>query len=103
MADIILPQMGQGITQDATWLWLTENIDGVLERLPTWNKANIIYVGSYFCNKEKRAQFDDFFSPMVEDLQAGPRYLAQKLEVVDLCIAKKEFHQPGFDEFMSSR
>ncbi len=100
---ILIAQIGQGLTQDATWLWLTKNIDAVLERLPTWNKANVIYVGDYFCNPEKRQQLDEFFAPRTEEWQGAPRYLAQKLEVIDLCIAKKKFHQPGFDEFMHSR
>ena len=79
---ILWSQMGQGITQDATWYWFMKNVDAIVNRLPTWDQIEVIDVGEYFCNSEKREALREFFSPRVDDIQGAPRQLAKNLESI---------------------
>ncbi|MBK5921971.1 hypothetical protein CCR80_13100 [Rhodothalassium salexigens] len=88
---ILFTLMGVDEHTDDMWDWIREeaNFDGVLARIPTWNKGGIARVGSVFCSADKAAEVKAFFEGRIETLEGGPRALAQTLEGIDLCAAAK--------------
>jgi alanyl aminopeptidase len=100
ISTILLPQVMMRETRDATWDWVQENIDRILERIPKESWGYITIVGSTFCNTEKQAEVQAFFEQRIDQLTGGPRYLAKTLEGIDLCVAKVQHHQAGFEAWL---
>ncbi len=94
--------MAEASTREATWAWVRENLDALVERLPEWSKGRASSYGSQFCDARHRAEVEAFFQPLVGELQGGPRTLATTLETIDLCIAKTQHHRPGLQEHLAN-
>jgi len=93
--NIITPQMEEQATRESSWVWLRENLEGVMQRMPDGAKGRLARYGTVFCDADHKAQVEEFFGPRVQDLAGGPRSLESALETIDLCMAKAEFHKPG--------
>jgi alanyl aminopeptidase len=88
------PQFAQKETRAQAWQWLQQNLDAVLERIPLWRKGRVSQLGSSFCSSEHAAEVEAFFADRIENLQGGPRTLANTLESIRLCAARKTHFQP---------
>jgi alanyl aminopeptidase len=97
---ILFPQVLMPETRDATWLWFQQNIDRILPRIPEDSWGRMTFVGSAFCNTEKRAEVQAFFAERINNLTGGPRSLAQTLEGIDLCAAKVQQHKTEMDVWL---
>lgn len=97
---VIYPQVLMPETRDATWDWFQENMDRILPRIPEESWGRMTFVGSAFCNTEKRAEVEAFFAERIGSLTGGPRRLAQTLETIDLCVAKVEQHKTEMDVWL---
>jgi alanyl aminopeptidase len=62
--------------------------------------AYLPMVGAGFCSAPERAEVEAFFKPKVEGYAGGPRILAQALERIDLCIARRAALGPSLAEFL---
>ncbi len=91
---LMAPQMSQPATRQQAWQWLQQNLEAVIERIPAWRKGRVSQYASDFCSAEQRAAVAAFFTDKVEDLQGGPRALANTLEDIQLCEARKKHYQP---------
>ncbi len=91
---LLLPQMQQPTTREYAWEWLQNNLDSVVERIPIWRKGRVSQYAGYLCNEDGRLEVEAFFSNKIEDLQGGPRALANTLETIQLCVARKEHYGP---------
>jgi alanyl aminopeptidase len=59
-------------------------------------------VGAGLCTAEDRRDVEAFFAPRLEALEASPRVLAQSLERIDQCVARREAQQSSLDAFLDS-
>jgi len=84
--------------------FVKQNLDALLKKLPREVggdfAADLPRVGGGFCNAADRAELDAFFKPKVEQYTGGPRNLAQTLEGIDLCIARRQAAGPELAEFL---
>jgi alanyl aminopeptidase len=62
--------------------------------------AFLLYSGQSFCDPESRHQLQAFFGPIVDQYQGAPRNLAQVLEGIDLCVARKAAQEPSVASFL---
>jgi alanyl aminopeptidase len=62
--------------------------------------ALLPYTGGSFCDPESRHELQAFFGPMVDKYEGAPRNLAQVLEVIDLCVARKAAQAPSVASFL---
>ena len=85
-------QMAKEETRQDIWDWSKSNMTAILERIPTWSKGQIPAQFQNFCSIEHADDIDQFFSPMIDTLESGPRYLANALETIRLCAAFVELH-----------
>lgn len=84
---ILYSQLSNNETRDAAWKWVKANINGLIERIPTWRQGQIVNTGSFFCSIERHNEVKEFFAKMIKNLEGGPRSLANMLESIDLCVA----------------
>ena len=57
-------------------------------------------VAQAFWDTQSRNELAGFFEPIAGKYTGAPRTLAQVLERIDLCIAKKTAQQPGVTAFL---
>jgi alanyl aminopeptidase len=92
---IFYSQMSREENRAAMWEWSQENMWAVLERIPAWRKGQIPARFEDFCTLEEANDIENFFSPIIDTLESGPRYLANALETIRLCAAFVEVHATG--------
>jgi alanyl aminopeptidase len=84
--------------------FVRRNLDALLKTLPREVGADyaayLPRVGSGFCTASDRAELEAFFQPKVEQYSGGPRTLAQTLERIDLCIARRQALGPSLADFL---
>ncbi|HMB39231.1 MAG TPA: M1 family aminopeptidase [Wenzhouxiangellaceae bacterium] len=82
-------QVGNKAQREAMWQWAQDetNLQALLDRIPTWRKGSIVAVGGGFCSNARADQVEAMFEDRVDDLEGGPRALAQTLERIRLCAA----------------
>jgi alanyl aminopeptidase len=84
--------------------FVRDNLDALLKVLPRGVGADFAaylpMVGAGFCSVPERAELEAFFKPKVDGYAGGPRILAQSLERIDLCIARRQALGPSLAEFL---
>ena len=63
--------------------------------------AFLISTAAGFCSASEKAEAEALFGPRASKYGGGPRTLAQVLEVIDLCSARKDSQQAKLVEFLS--
>lgn len=89
-------QMSDPRTRDAAWAWARENIDAILARLPESATGEVMpeLLGGA-CSEEAAADLERFVKNKAKgkELPGLERALAQKVEGMRLCAARKKVHQ----------
>jgi alanyl aminopeptidase len=89
------------------WKEVQQNYSGLTERLPKRFSldpgTSVIEALEPLCTAEERRGVQAFFSERVSTLSGGPRALAQTLEKIDLCVARKAVHQPALAKYLSEQ
>jgi len=62
--------------------------------------AFLPFAGGSFCDAASRRELQAFFGPRVDQYAGAPRNLAQALEGIDLCIARKTAQQDSVKTFL---
>lgn len=88
-------------TRAAAWVWFTKNFDAVLPRVSTAQQRYLPRMGRGFCDAARREEVRSFFEKRAQDLEGGPRELANALEEIDLCIAFKAQHQSAAEAYFA--
>jgi cytosol alanyl aminopeptidase len=88
-------------TRDAAWAFVRQHLDALLARLPRDHGASFIDLGAGFCDPEHRAELASFFQDRAATYLNGPRSLAETLESIDLCIARKRAHEASAAAFLA--
>lgn len=100
----IWAQLSDEDQRDETWEWLKTNYDKIYARLPKHHAGNaLLSTGSVFCDEAHAADVEAFFKPKVDKIEGGPRTLAQNLEDVRLCSARRKVQEPKVREFFEKK
>ena len=91
-------------TRDLPFQFVEQNIDKLLAVIPREvgedYAAIFPFVGGTFCDATHRAAVQTFFEDRVKTFTGGPRNLAQALEEIDLCMAKRKALAPELGAFL---
>ena len=91
-------------TRDLPFQFVEQNIDKLLAVIPREvgedYAATFPFVGGAFCDATHRAAVQTFFEDRVKTFTGGPRNLAQALEEIDLCMAKRKALAPELGAFL---
>ncbi|MGO9063424.1 MAG: M1 family aminopeptidase [Myxococcaceae bacterium] len=90
-------------TRELAFQAVSEHFDLFASRLPERSIGQLFYTGSAFCDAQHRAAVKAAFSPRAEKALGGKRELAQTLEVVDLCIAKRAVQVPSVSAYLQRK
>lgn len=87
--------------REAAWVWFTKNFDAVLPRVSTAQQRYLPRMGRRFCDAARREEVRSFFEKRAQNLEGGPRELANALEEIDLCIAFRAHHQATAETYFT--
>jgi alanyl aminopeptidase len=77
-------------TRAVAFEFVTDNYDALRARLPRDSGAKLVKVGAQFCDGGRRAEVEEFFRDRMATQVGGPRALAQTLEQIALCSARRQ-------------
>ena len=93
-------------TRELPFDFVRANLDKLLSALPREVggdfAADLPRVGNGFCTTAERAELNDFFAPKIQSYTGGPRNLAQTLEKIDLCVARRKALGPDLARFLEA-
>lgn len=92
--DIFGAQMAEEANRDALLEWTRNNLDAVLARIATWRQGQLPEQFEDFCSEADATRVKAMFEPIIDELESGPRYLANALETIRLCAAFARLHRP---------
>jgi len=78
------------------------HFDEIVKRLPAEVQGGLPRVGEGFCDEAHRADLEAFFKDRAGKLTGGPRNLAQALESISLCSARRKALEPSLSAFLKN-
>ena len=91
---------GESATREIAFTFLKDNYAALAAKIPTEYEAYFAFAGESFCDGAHRQDVEAFFGKRTSKAPGGPRILAQVLEQIDLCIARKKVQQASIDAFL---
>jgi alanyl aminopeptidase len=101
--DALFNELETNETREATWRWLKEHIEPLLERIARRNGSMLVHTAGAFCDDAHAADVEAFFTPRLAGMDGGPRVLAETLEGIRLCAALRKAQEPAVRRFFTSR
>jgi len=87
--------------------WVKSNYDAIVTKLPSSAgfdfAAFLPQTAARACSAGEARQVQDFYGPRMAKVNGGPRNLAQLLESIKLCEARKRVQQPDLVQYFQSR
>jgi hypothetical protein len=103
LMDLLLGPTANLRTNDLPFRFVQQHYDVLRTRLPTSasgeSAEDLPNVAKRFCDEEHRARIETFFKDRVS-AAGGPGILAQVLDQVHLCSARREAQLSGVAEFL---
>ncbi len=93
-------------TRRASFDFMKAHYDALAARLPRGEFSPTAYfpwIGAGLCADSTHQEMEGFFKERSAGVAGGPRILAQALEAVDQCVARKTAQQPGLVAFLEGR
>jgi cytosol alanyl aminopeptidase len=87
-------------TRDAAWQWLRTNFDAIVARISP-NRAGALPYYVRYCDEAHAAEMEAFFTPKIAKLDGGPRNLANALESMRLCVARRKAQEDSLRSFFA--
>ena len=92
-------------TASVLWDFVKQHYTELTERLPSHDGVDpgafLIGALSGLCTVGERDELRTFFNERVKSISGGPRDLAQTLEEIDLCVARKAAHEREMEHYLS--
>ena len=83
-------QLAEPSTREAAWKYFVENVDAILARLSPARAAGLISVAAVFCDRARADEVERVFGPRWTKLEGGARNLAETLETIRICAARRD-------------
>jgi alanyl aminopeptidase len=105
--EVLVPlyrQLDRPDTREAAWSWMKEHYDALLARMPRHHAGvQLVGAGDAFCDADHAKDVESFFTPKIEGIEGGPRALAETLEDVQLCAARRTASEASARAFFAAR
>jgi alanyl aminopeptidase len=103
---LLFEPMNSRETSQMPFEFVRANLDQILQILPREVggdfAAGLVEVGNAFCSPEGAEEVDRYFKDKVKDWTGGDRRLANTLEQIRLCSARKAALLPSYSEGLSN-
>ncbi len=97
---LVMGGLGDAASREATFSFIKGHYDDIVSKMPKEYEAYLPYTGASFCDEAHLSDVEKFFGERTSRAPGAPRILAQVLEGIDLCIARKKAEQPGLEAFL---
>jgi alanyl aminopeptidase len=96
-------QMRERRLRDATWRWIVENHEALIERAGRRQAGHMPWLAAAFCDESRADEVETFFAPFIDELEGGPRNLAGAVEVIRRCAALAVVQGPAVRAWLGER
>ncbi|HEX8790705.1 MAG TPA: M1 family metallopeptidase [Polyangiaceae bacterium] len=97
-------QLDRPDTRELAWAWMKEHYDALLARMPRHHSGvQLVGAGGRFCDADHAKDVESFFTPKIEGIEGGPRALAETLEDIHLCTARRTASEASARSFFAGR
>ncbi len=104
--EVLVPlhaQTDRSDMREAAWAWMKEHYDAILARMPRHHAGvQLVGIGDRFCDADHAKDVEAFFTPKIEAIEGGPRALAETLEEVQLCAARRTASEASAHAFFGA-
>ncbi len=96
-------QMAGERTRQRAYEFMKTNFDSLLARTTSTFQKSWVSATGYFCDQAHRDDVAAFFGPRVDRIEGGARALANTLESMDQCIARRAHLGPQVEAYFAAR
>ena len=75
---------------ERNWSWFESNIDALLDRAPTFERRQLIYMNQTYCSAARADAVIAMYEPRLKRIEGGRRALDQTVERIRLCVAFRD-------------
>ena len=93
------PRMNRGVL----WAFVKERFDALMARVPEGSRAYILSLAEGFCDEASRADVEAFLKDRAGKVPGAPRVVAQTLESISLCVAKRDAYKESLRAFLKKQ
>ncbi|MFO0592226.1 MAG: M1 family aminopeptidase [Polyangiaceae bacterium] len=84
----------------ASWDFVKANFDAILARTPVETRPYLVMPAGQLCDEKSRADLESFMAERSAKIMGAPRLVAQQVEGISLCIARREAHAESLKAFL---
>jgi aminopeptidase N len=99
-AVLLQAAFGEPRTREAAYQFLRAHFDELLAKLPEPLRPFLGFTLAAMCDDTRTAEFEQLYRPRIDQLNGGPRIMAQALEAMALCSAQHRAQAPGVVAFL---
>jgi alanyl aminopeptidase len=85
------------------WAFIKERFDKLMEQIPSDLRAFIFGLPAEMCSEADRADVEAFLKDRASKVTGAPRTLAQTLESITLCAAKRDVNKESLRAFLQKQ
>jgi HEAT repeat protein len=100
---LVVEQFISPVTRDAAWVWLRENFDHVLDKLPGFEKGGLFGLAETFCDAGLRSEIARTLTAKAKEIGSGELEVQRAMEGLDLCVAQRRVLGPSVTAAMGTQ
>lgn len=91
---------GDRTTRQMVFDWVKRTWDPLAAALPEQYTAGLVWATTGFCDAAHRDEISAFFGPRLAKVSGGPNNLEKVVDIVGICIARREKQEAGVTDFL---
>ena len=93
---------GERATRQLVYDWVKGSFDALAAAMPEQYTAGLVYTTTGFCDTAHREEIATYFGPRLEKVSGGPNNLERVLDIVGICIGRREKQEAGVTAFLKA-
>ncbi len=93
---------GERATRQMVFDWVKRSFDPLAAALPEQYTAGLVWTTTGFCDAAHREEISGFFTPRLAKVSGGPNNLEKVLDIVGICIGRREKQEAGVTAFLQA-
>jgi len=93
---------GERATRQMVFDWVKRSFDPLAAALPEQYTAGLVWTATGFCDAAHREEISTFFAPRLAKVSGGPNNLEKVLDIVGICIGRRERQEAGVSAFLQA-
>ncbi|MEO8277688.1 MAG: M1 family metallopeptidase [Thermoanaerobaculia bacterium] len=93
---------GERVTRQRVFEWVKTSFDPLSKAMPEKWAAGLVLTSAGFCDAAQREKIAAFFGPRESKLAGGDINLAKTLDLVGICIGRREKQEAGVSSFLQA-